>query len=175
MEVWRAYNEGLKGVIVNPGVIIGPVCDNHEISRIFNMIRKGFRYYTNGQNGYVDVRDVADFMVQLANKEEAQRQRYLMIAENISYRDFFEMIAASFGVKAPDKEAGKTLQKTLLVADTVRSMLTGKSSVVTKELIELITSRYDYRSDKIIGELGIAFRPVRQSVEDTCRFMMQNK
>ena len=58
-EVWRASNEGLDVVIVNPSVILGPGDWTKGSSQIFQKIHKGLKFYTQGSTGYVDVNDVA--------------------------------------------------------------------------------------------------------------------
>jgi len=95
-EVWRGIEEGLDAVIVNPSVIIGPGNWNTGGCRFFPMIYKGLRFYASGESGYVDVRDVAEAIVMLTNKEnfnKAKNQRYLLSAENMGYIEFLHMIA----------------------------------------------------------------------------------
>jgi len=174
IEVWRGFHEGLQGVIVNPGVILGPATGKTDVLRIFNMIRKGFRYYTSGQNGYVDVRDIARFTLMLAGKESACCQRFLLVSENVRYKDMFDLIAREFGVLPPRKEAGKTIQKMVYFADRIRSTLSGKAPVITRELIDLINSNYEYKNTKVLHESGLEFIPVATSIADTCRYMKEN-
>src|SRR5690606_9776453 len=66
MEVWRGMAEGLKAVIVNPSLIVGPgYWIGSGPAAIFNKIDEGVPVYTYGTNGYVDVRDVAESMLML--------------------------------------------------------------------------------------------------------------
>ena len=79
-EVWRAMEEGLNAVIVNPSVILGPGFW-HGNSGLFRLVDHGLKYYTEGVNGYVDVRDVANAMILLMgeaapeSKARAPRRR----------------------------------------------------------------------------------------------------
>ncbi len=63
LEVWRGTQEGLNAVIVNPSVIIGPGFWNEGSGKMFNMIHKGFNFYTQGSIGAIDVNDVVATIV----------------------------------------------------------------------------------------------------------------
>ena len=58
MEVWRATQEGLDAVIVNPGVILGAGSWHTGSGAIFKLASKGMSYFTSGSIAVVDVRDV---------------------------------------------------------------------------------------------------------------------
>ena len=47
MEIWRGQQEGLKAVIVNPGVIFGPRFWNQGSGAFFSTIKKGIPFYLN--------------------------------------------------------------------------------------------------------------------------------
>src|SRR5436190_10222545 len=59
LEVWRGISEGLEGVILNPSTILGYGDWNTGSCAIFRNIYTGFKWYTSGINGFVDVEDVA--------------------------------------------------------------------------------------------------------------------
>ncbi|MBK7440418.1 MAG: NAD-dependent epimerase/dehydratase family protein [Bacteroidetes bacterium] len=61
-EVWRAMAEGLNAVIVNPSIIVGAGNWDSGSCKLFTTIYNGFKYYTNGVTGYVDVRDVLNLL-----------------------------------------------------------------------------------------------------------------
>ena len=65
MEVWRGITEGLKAVIVNPSIIIAPGNWERSSSRLFSLVWKGLKYYSEGVTGYVDIRDVITAMIRL--------------------------------------------------------------------------------------------------------------
>jgi len=69
MEVWRGIAEGLNAVVVNPSVIIGKNAGNKGSGKLFELVRKGLRYYTPGSIGVVDVEDVAKVMIQLMESD----------------------------------------------------------------------------------------------------------
>src|SRR5665647_475864 len=90
MEVWRGVEEGLECVIVNPSVILGPGKWSSGSPRLFQTVAKGMKFYSSGCSGFVDVRDVSRAIVTLIQSEDwdtFKNQRYVLSAENISYRE----------------------------------------------------------------------------------------
>ena len=62
MEVWRGIGEGLNAVIVNPGIILGEGNWDEGSARLMKVVYKEFPFYTQGINGWVDVKDVVKAM-----------------------------------------------------------------------------------------------------------------
>ncbi len=63
LEVWRGIAEGLNAVIINPSVILGPGDWSKGSPSFFPLIAKGMKFYSQGINGYVGVKDVCRVMV----------------------------------------------------------------------------------------------------------------
>ncbi len=98
MEVWRGIAEGLEAVIVNPSIIIGANAGFEGSGAIFELVKNGLSFYTDGTTGFVDVQDVAAAMIKLMNRSEAPAngesgERFIVSAENYSYKDFFTAVA----------------------------------------------------------------------------------
>jgi len=98
MEVWRGIAEGLDAVIVNPSIILGAGDWNSGSTSIFKKMYDEFPWYSEGINGFVDVKDLADIMIRLGDSNINQ-ERFIVSAENKSYRDVFCMISDAFGKK----------------------------------------------------------------------------
>ena len=90
-EVWRATEEGMDVIIINPGFIIGPGDTNKSSTEAFGVLKKGNSWFTNGVIGYVDVRDVANATKQIM-ESEIVNQRFILSAQNLSYREFFDKV-----------------------------------------------------------------------------------
>jgi Nucleoside-diphosphate-sugar epimerases len=103
LEVWRGIGEGLQSVIVNPSIILGG--DNWEngSSALFKSSYNEFKWFTEGISGFVDVRDVARAMIMLMNSK-ISGQRFILSAENLSYKEIFTLMANSFEKKPPQKK-----------------------------------------------------------------------
>jgi dihydroflavonol-4-reductase len=86
MEIWRGIAEGLDAVIVNPSIIIGPHAGVNGSGALFEIVRKGFKFYTTGSGGFVDVEDVAKCMIALMSTS-ISGERYIISAENHNYKE----------------------------------------------------------------------------------------
>ena len=89
--------EGLDVFIVNPGIILGVGKWNKGSCRLFYNIKNGFKLYTKGINGFVGVNDVAEAMTGLG-MSALKNKRFLMVSENLSYQQLFEMMATALRV-----------------------------------------------------------------------------
>ena len=108
MEVWRGQQEGLDVIIVNPGVIIGPVLEfpdwKEGSGQLLTKVKKGLRYYSLGSTGFVAVIDVVQIVHQLM-QSEIKNERFTLIAENSVFRDILNAMADGLGVKRPKTHA----------------------------------------------------------------------
>ncbi|HEY0894924.1 MAG TPA: NAD-dependent epimerase/dehydratase family protein, partial [Sphingobacteriaceae bacterium] len=100
MEVWRAVAEGLDALIVNPSIILGAHAGYSGSGRLFQQVRKGLRFYPKGGCGLIDVRDVVSVMLRLMDSG-ISGERFIINAENWSYRNLFSEIAAHMNVSPP--------------------------------------------------------------------------
>ncbi len=112
MEVWRASQEGIPVVIVNPGVIFGFGVWNANTSKLFKQIQKGFPFYTKGATGVVGVVDVVTAMIALMNSD-IKNERFILVAENKSYKDTFGSIAKQLNTKTPTLQVSKFVTEVL--------------------------------------------------------------
>jgi len=163
MEVWRGIQEGLNAVIVNPSVILGPGFWNSGSGSLFTKAAKGMKYYTSGGTGFIDVSDVSTVMIQLM-ESEITGERFVLNAENLKYKDLFDLIADEMGVVKPKKEATESLLKIAAIADNVASKLKIKKREITKDVVRSSISVSKYSNNKITNEIGIKFIPIKESI-----------
>jgi len=167
MEVWRATQEGIDVVIVNPGVILGAGFWSLNTGKLFSKVAKGFRFYTEGVTGFVGVTDVAKAMLQLM-KSEVKNERFILVSENKSFKEVFSLIAEGLGKKKPRVKISKTLTAILWRIDTVISNITRKTPLLTKESARSLHSVSQYSSEKITTKLNYSFEPIKEVVQKTC-------
>lgn len=172
-EVWRGVEEGLPAVIINPSIIFGPGYWNEGSSKIFSSIANGFSFYSEGINGFVDVRDVVKAFVQLA-ESSIQNERFILCAENESYKVVFSKIAESLGVKAPHRKTPGWLASIVWRVFAVRRILTGKAPLVTKETARTSQQEVRYSNEKIKKALDFNFRPLGRSIQEIGKLYPKN-
>lgn len=164
MEVWRGVQEGLKAVIVNPGIIMGEGFWTSGSGAIVRNASKGGSYYTPGASGFVDVQDVVKIMVQLM-ESECSNERFVLVAENWSYRKLQEEMSKHFGNNPPTKVAGKRLLGILGFLDRVTAFLFGTKRKLPKPVIRAMINKTTYDSSKILAELNFKFKPMKDTIQ----------
>jgi len=167
MEVWRAILQGLNAVIVNPSVIIGPGDWKSGSSLVFSKVWHGLKFYTKGGTGFVDVRDVTSAMQLLMAKETwetVKNQRYILSAENLTFREFFNQIADNLRMSRPKILAGKTLLKIAWRFFALLKLLTGIKPAITRETARSACKLSYYDGSKICRTIGFKYTPAEVSI-----------
>lgn len=173
MEVWRAAQEGLNTVIVNPGIVIGPGFWRSGSGSIIRRVYKGLSRYTNGVMGFIDVKDVASLMVILM-ESNILNERYILVSENLSYKDFFTKVALQLHVKPPYKKTSKPALDIAWRLDWLRSFLKNKKRRLTKHTAKTITSISRFSNKKIIEDLNYEFIPIAESITETSLLFLKD-
>lgn len=174
LQAWRGFNEGLKIVIVNPGVVLGPGAPQKGSLLLFQAGRKGIPFYTKATTGYVDVRDVCRAAVELMEKEIFGKH-FILVSENVDNKALFTMIATEFNAKAPRFEAGKIILTLAAYFSEVYGFFTGKTPQLTRETVKSAQKPQEYSNQLIKKTLNFEFIPLRQTIKDTCNFLKENK
>lgn len=165
MEVWRGFEEGLRGSILNPGIILG-TGDGHSGSNIFfRAVGKGLRFYPMGGNGFVSVEDCVNLLL-LLESSGIQHRRFIAVSENLSYKALLTLIAGAMGKKPPSTELNGLAYRFLRLLARLSEPILGKRLPLSYENLRVSghTSLYDNSAAKA---LGFAFEPVEASVART--------
>ncbi|MFN5224450.1 MAG: NAD-dependent epimerase/dehydratase family protein [Bacteroidota bacterium] len=173
-EVWRGVAEGLNAVIVNPGIIIGPGNWKTDSSALFSKVYEGLRFYTDGVNGFVAVDDVVRAMIRLVDQENFG-QRFVLVGDNMPYKDVMDLIADGLRVKRPSIRAGRFLSGLAWRMESASSMLTGKRPLITRETAQSAQSVSYYSNKKILSVFPDLITDPRDAIRETAsRFLNQD-
>lgn len=173
LQVWRGIGEGLDAVIVNPVIILGAGNWNEGSSKIFKTAYEEFPWYTEGAGGFVDVRDVAKAMIALMSSS-ITAQRFILCAENRSYRDIFILIAKAFGKKPPSKKVNPLLSKMVWRLEAIKSYFTGKEPLITRETAATAMASVNFDNSKLKNFLpDFTYLKIEESISDTCIVLQQ--
>ncbi|PKB16335.1 NAD-dependent epimerase/dehydratase family protein [Flavobacterium sp. 5] len=156
MEIWRGQQEGLKVIMVNPGVIIGPGFWNQGSGELFTKVKNGLPFYTKGSTGFIAVTDVITIMHQLM-ESDIYGERYTLIGQNIIFKDFLFSIADALKVKRPKHHATPFMINTLSKLDWIASIFFGKKRQLSKASAKSSYSTDLYSNEKIKNALNITF------------------
>ncbi|HMT29414.1 MAG TPA: NAD-dependent epimerase/dehydratase family protein [Bacteroidia bacterium] len=173
-EVWRGIAEGLDAVIVNPGVIIGAGDWKTDSSMLFRQVKKGLMFYTHGENGFVDVRDVSRIMIQLT-ESDIVNERFILVSENKTFRGVFDRIADRIGVRRASIYAGPLITSLAWRFEYLKYKLTGSKPVITRETARSARGKNTYDNSKIKKLLGVEFIDINTSIDDASAEFLKNQ
>lgn len=173
MEVWRGQQEGLDVVIVNPGVILGPLFWNEGSGKIFSTVAKGLKYYTNGSSGFVAVTDVAAISVFLMEQNRSG-ERYILVSENIKYWDLMNEIATNLNVRKPTVYAASWMTGLAWRLDWLWSHLFFQRSKLPKATVKSLHATEQYSNHKVKDLLGVSFTPMAAYIKTVADFYRSN-
>lgn len=168
-EVWRGIEEGLDAVIVNPCVILGPGKWTDSSTAMFKTVYNGLKFYTNGSNGFVDVRDVAKVMVQLMDSE-IKSERFLVTGENLKFREIFNWMSDEMKKERPKIAVSNELSEFAWRFEGVKTYFTGKSPRITKEMARASHRNYAYSHEKLKNAIDFTPTPIRETIKNTVEF-----
>ncbi|MDC0177790.1 SDR family oxidoreductase [Polaribacter sp.] len=173
MEIWRASQEGVSVVIVNPGIILGSSFWNTGSGKLFYRVYNGFKYYTEGITGFVGVKDVVKSMVLLMNSE-IENERFILVSENKSFKEIFFLIAVAFGKKPPSKKIKSWQTEFFWRISSLLSRFTGNAPFLTKYSARSAHSISKYSSQKIEKSLNFQFEKIEDVVQEVCENYRNN-
>lgn len=172
MEVWRSSAEGLKTIILNPGIIIGSGNWDSSSGEMFSQLLKS-PYTTSGSSSYVDVRDVAKIAVSLMDQNQFG-ERFILISETKKMADVANTVRLQAG-----KSKAKILPDNLLQVGRIINLLFGWAfsnlKMMNKINIEAVTSHNVISNKKISTLLRFQFIPVQDSLYFHLNNYLQDK
>ncbi|MCS5664124.1 MAG: NAD-dependent epimerase, partial [Flavobacteriales bacterium] len=137
-----------------------------------HQVWKGMPFYTTGTNGFVDVRDVANVMIQLM-ESEVKSERFILCSESIPFRQTFDYIAEALRKKKASIKAGPFLNELGWRLAKIISIFTRKTPMFTKETAQAGNNTSIYENDKIKKVLNFEFKPVKQSCQDFSKLFLK--
>jgi len=167
LEVWRGQEEGLNMVILNPSTVLGPGKWDSSSMQIFKYANEGRLFYPPGEMNFVDVRDVANITIRMIFND-IHSQRYIINSGKETYKKIFGLISENLNKPKPRIRVSYTLLTFAFIFETIKSFLTRKKSIITRESLRLSKMSFFFSNEKIIREIGYTFHSLEDSVVWTC-------
>lgn len=174
LEVYRGFEEGLGGFVLNPSVILSPGDIQKSSSRLFGYVLKGGKYYSQGTLNYIDVRDVCTLLLKLMDSTVGVGEKFVLNGGSVDYKHFFELVARAFNRTAPSKEAGALLKELLWRFEYIRSLMSGSEPLITKETARLSGAGHQFDSQKIKQLFNYQFHSIEDTVTWVCDELKQS-
>lgn len=155
LEVWRATQEGVPAVIVNPGVILGTGVKGNPLELLCNQIDNRLLFYPKGATGYVTVEDVVQVLTNLMDSE-TKNERFILVAENWSYEQMLRRIALIRKKRPPKIGLRKSWLQIAWGFEGILSLF-GKRRFMTQALISSLCDVKHIQGNRIIQESSFKY------------------
>lgn len=160
LEAWRGAAEGLKVAAVLPSVILGSGPGYNSSLQLIEQIKGPLGMYPGGTSGFVDVRDVARFTVELVRQEKFG-DRWLLKGHTLTYGQVYEKLGRAMGLNKQFRRPPKWALKYFY--GTYRSII-GKG--LSKEMVNQMYGDYEYESVKSLSLPGFTYTPIETTAHD---------
>ena len=167
-EARKAAKRGLPIVIVNPTVPVGP--GDRRITppsrMVLGYLNGKYPAFLNTMINFVDSRDVADGHLAALDRGKVG-ERYILGGQNLELSEFLQILEEVSGVPMPKKKVPYWLAYTVSVfSEFVSDRFTGTPPQAPKTGVRLARVPIKLDNSKARRELGINFRPIRESLAD---------
>ncbi len=174
MEVWRANAEGLDTVIINPGGIIGAGFWHHEPLNVFETVYDGLNFYTEGANGFIDVRDLSSLMIHLMNTE-TNGERFIAVAESLSLKDFLSLVATALNKPQPKMKVSKWMSEVAWRIEAVRAWFARSEPDYSRDDLRVARIPFYYNNEKVKSIYKGEFISIKRSIEESAKLFLESK
>lgn len=164
LEVWRGVAEGLNAIMVNPTVVLGVGDWTRSSLQLIKYVHDERPFYTDGLVSYVDVLDVAESLYRLMQLE-VTAERYILSGGTIPYRTLLQQIAAAIGKRPATIRVPPLLTRVLWPIEAVRSWLTGKAPLITRETARSASAQYRFDGQRIGQVTDFQYRPLAETLQ----------
>jgi dihydroflavonol-4-reductase len=159
-------NRNLTAVAILPTFMIGPYDSLPGSGKMILAIAQGkLKFYTKGGRNFIHVADVAEAIVH-ALELPCLGKYYVAGNENLSYREFFEMVARVTGKPAPRIQIPGWVVKSAGWFGTLAGNITSKEPLLSYPMARISIEEQFVASDEIVRDLGMPQTPVEKAIAD---------
>ena len=147
LEVWKAMEEGLRGAILNPGVILGLGHYQSPLQQILSHTKGPRTFVSSGSTGFVSINDVVRAAHWIYD-DSIHKRRFILVSENWTYQQFFEKISKNLSHPPKIK---KLSQKQLWLIYKLEQLLRlfGRKRRLSRALIHSLSATSNYNGNQI--------------------------
>lgn len=168
-EIYRFLDTSRMDVVmILPGWMMGPgdAAPTSAGQLVLDLLASKLPGIINGGASLTDVRDVAAAMVSAAERGK-RGERYIVAGSLKTMKDIALELEAISGVKAPTMEIPDKIALSIAWLLETWAGLTGGVNPMPLAGIQTLLEKANLSSAKAIQELGVTFRPFRDTLKDT--------
>lgn len=170
VQAFLAEHPDVFGTFVMPGWMHGPGDMGPTAAGQFTVdfLKKALPGIPPSTVSFVDARDVARII--LAALEKGRRgEHYLAAGRHMHMREVMETYETVTGIRAPQRNIPAGLLWIIAYLQEFKAWLTGKPALLSVATVRTMRNEYErsrFSHEKTCRELGIAFRPVIETISD---------
>ncbi|MEO0734735.1 MAG: NAD-dependent epimerase/dehydratase family protein [Bacteroidota bacterium] len=165
-EVWRGQAEGLSVAVLNPSIILGPGdWFGQNTPAFWRQAAQERGIYPGGTSGFVDRRDVVEAVLFVLERD-LDSDRFILNADNWSWRELLTEIAVSIGVRPPTRELAYWQSALLWPVEVLRARATGNKPLITRESHRNVQASFRYDGSAFAEARGKAYRPLAKTITE---------
>lgn len=138
------------------------------------MLEDGFEHYPSGSGGFVAVSDVCKIILEIL-ENKIPTGKYILNAENISYKEVFMTIHRALGLNTPLTPLKQWKLSLAVIFNGIQEKLFRKSNFINKHTASLSTSNFEYDNAKILQHSQIKFKPIKASIQQYVQNYLKEK
>ena len=167
-------NHGLEAVIINPTFMLGPYDTKPSSGELLlALYHQKIPGYTSSGRNFVHVKDVAIAACN-ALKMGRSGESYIMANENLTYKEFNQLVAQELDIKPPKIFIPKPLILTYGLISQALAYLTGKPPVVSYTVARLGNENNYYTGAKAVKELNLPQTPIKIAIREAFDWFKEN-
>lgn len=167
-ETWRAKEEGLDVIILNPGIVLGYGRKDKGSNSLFKNALTNFPFYSEGVTGFIDVEDVAKVISHFSISPIVNEQ-YIVISENKSYLEIANEMAMVANKKPPKIAVAGVLFSAIKMFVWIKEFL-GFGGLITKETTKAAVDVNYYDNQKLKDALPFNLNPINICIENALKW-----
>jgi dihydroflavonol-4-reductase len=174
-EVYGFIEKGMPVVIVNPTTPVGPMDKKPTPTGkiIVDFLNGKIPAFLNTGLNFVDVGDVAAGHL-LAAHYGIVGQRYILGNENISLKNFFELLAIITGMKPPRLRLPYLPVLLAAYVDETLSRITGRYPRIPLTGVKMARKHMYFDCSKAVRELNMPQNPVEVAMESAVNWFREH-
>jgi dihydroflavonol-4-reductase len=140
---------------------------------IINHMQGKIPGYSKGGRNFVHVRDVAAGIISAIQNGKIG-ESYILGNQNLSYKEFFDLVSETTGVKKLKRKIPALLIKTIGAMGSVSGFLSGKAPKLSLPMTKVSCDTHYFTSSKAVKDLKMPQTPVKTAIEDAVKWFREN-
>jgi nucleoside-diphosphate-sugar epimerase len=172
--------DGMETLIVNPSRVYGPglVNESNSVTRMIKLYSLGKWHIVPGDGKYIGNYVLVDEVVKghiLAALRGRPGQRYALGGENLTFDQFFEILAVVTGKRSWLIHLPVRLMIMAAKIMEWQATVTGIAPLITAPWVKKYLNHWSLSSDKAMRELGYGITPFREGVKITLEWLKKEE